>query len=60
MRAMSLTELINEMRAKGLIQLVRIIGGAKPVIGFVAILAGTDGMETDPEWWELRLWTRRN
>ena len=60
MRAMSLTELINEMRAKGLIQLVRIIGGAKPVIGFVAILARTDEMDTDSEWWDLRLWTRRN
>jgi len=35
-------------------------GRAKEVFKMLAILAQTGPMETDPNWWTLRLWTRRN
>ena len=52
-------ELIEEMKKKGLISF-RGAGKAKAAFQLLEILATTEPVETDKDWWVLRLWLRRN
>lgn len=59
---MKLTELIKDMKEKGLVSIgcLKFKGQAKPVFEMLAIMNDTEPEETDPNWWKLRLWLRRN
>ena len=61
-KEMNLTQLIKNMKEKGLISVapINLRGKAKPVLDFWVILADTELEETDPNWWQLRLWLKRN
>jgi len=50
-------ELIKEMQEKGLISIapLRFQGKANAVLEFLSIMATTDPMETDLNWWGLRM-----
>ena len=59
---MNLTQLIQDIKDKGLMSVapINLKGKAKPTFGFFAIMNDTDLEETDPDWWQLHLWIRRN
>ncbi len=59
---MNLTELINDMKEKGLMSVapIKFKGKAKPMFEMLAIMAGTEPEETCQDWWTLRLWLKRN
>jgi len=35
--------------------IMRMRGAVKPVLEFVSMLATTEPMETDPDWWQVRV-----
>lgn len=39
---------------------LKLVGKAKHVFAILTLLATTEPEETDPNWWALRLWIRRN
>ena len=59
---MTLSELIQEMKSKGLMSVapIRFIGKAKPTFEMLTIMADTLPEETDPNYWGIRLYMRRN
>ena len=59
---MNLTELIRDMKEKGLVSVapIKFTGQAKPTFEMLAIMSDTDPEETDPNWWAIRLWLKRN
>lgn len=52
-------ELINSMKKRGLISLASDKMRAKLILNLV-IASTTEPIETDPDWWELRLYLVRN
>ncbi len=48
-------ELIEEMRARGLISF-RMVGKAKAVFSLLELLANTEPMEDNTDWWAIRAW----
>ena len=59
---MNLTELIQDMKEKGLVSIgcLKFKGKAGPVFDMLAIMNDTVPEETDENWWGIRLWLRRN
>ena len=59
---MNLTDLINEIKAKGFIGIggLKLKGKALPTLKWLGIMAQSETYETDADWWELRLWIKRN
>ena len=59
---MDLTEFIQDMKDKGLVSIgsLRLLGKANPVFDMLAIMVDTEPAETDPNWWGIRLYLRRN
>ena len=57
-----LTELIQTIKDKGLsaVAPLRLDGTSKAVFDFLVLIQDTDPEETDKDWWELRLWLKRN
>lgn len=52
-------ELINDVVKRGLVSFVS-WGKAQAVFDFFKVLATTEPIETDSDWWILRLWLMRN
>lgn len=52
-------ELINNIVSKGLVSFIG-RGKAQAVFNFIKVLATTEPIETDGDWWMLRLWLVRN
>lgn len=59
---MSLSDLIKQAREKGLISIcpIGLAGKADAVFEIMGVIAKTEPMETDLDWWSLRLWLMRN
>ncbi len=54
-------KLIEQIRQPGGVKELPIIHGkVKSVLEFVNIMASTDTMETDENWWQIRLYLARN
>ena len=47
-------DLINDMKRKGLVSFVS-AGKAQAVFDLLNLMATTEPIETDPDWWELHL-----
>ncbi len=58
----TLSDLILQMKEKGLMSVapIKFVGQAKPTFEMLAIMANTEPEETDPDWWILRLYLKRN
>ncbi len=59
---MNLTQLIQQMKAQGLMSVAPItfVGKAQPTFELLAIITDTEPEETDPNYWGIRAWLRRN
>ena len=59
---MNLTQLITGIKEKGLMSVapIKVRGKAKPVFDMLVIMNDTETEETDPNWWTLRVYLRRN
>ncbi len=55
-------KLIKEMQEKGLVTVrkFRLSGHMPYVKEMLNIMCHTESEESNQEWWQLRLWTRRN
>ncbi|MFA5937185.1 MAG: hypothetical protein WC822_04915 [Candidatus Paceibacterota bacterium] len=59
---MSLDEMIKRAQEKGLLSICPIAfrGKAEAAFGMLSIMAKTESIETDPEWWHDRVWGWQN
>jgi len=59
---MSLDEMIKQAQEKGLLSICpfTVRGKAEATFGMLSIMAKTEPVEQDPEWWHNRVWGWRN
>jgi hypothetical protein len=59
---MSFDDLVKQAQEKGLLSIGPIVlrGKAESTFGMLSIMAKTEPIEHDPEWWHNRVWGWRN
>ena len=51
-------KLFKDMQSKGLVSGFKLIRKAKVVFDYIKVMATTEPMETDKDWWQLYLSTK--